>query len=451
MQSKWSLRAGAVTLAMAATTVASANAAPLAPPQVLMTATMEMSLVAAGDRDGNAVVVLRPGPGAPVLFQRPAAGSWTGAGPLPGSGQRLSLQVAAAGSGAAATVWRADYSAIQAIVRTAGGTFGAPLTVAGPSAGGVRHPAVGVDAHGGAVVAYQAGIGLGSRRQREARIEVALHSPGASGFGRPAVLARGTAGAPAVAVNEDGDAVVAWRHGTRVEAASITGRSVGKTRVLGRAYGGWNPSVAIGRTGDAAVAWSSRRTQSLLPVEQFVAASLRRGRHRFGRPDVLARDEAARYVHAAVGDDGRAMVVWPGQPPAGAVKAAIARPGARNFGAPLAVSPSPPPFDLDFAAAPTGFVVLWPVASPLAESGWRLALAGPGAPLRDAGQVSDPFLEGYRIDSKNAAVFGDRLGRVTAVWVQPPAVPPPVPGPTPQTPVWTLQAAEGVVLPSARG
>lgn len=448
MESKRSVRAGALTLAVAAMTATSASAAPLGPPQVLATAPMEMALVAAGDRDGNAVLVLRPGGGAPVVFERQAGGGWSGPAALPGRGVRPSLQVAAAGSGAAAIVWRrADYGAIQATLRAPGGTFGAPVTVAGPSAGGVRHPTLGVDARGGAVVAYQAGVLQRSQRQGGARIEVAVHRPGAGGFGRPVVLTRGPAGAPALAVNDDGNAVVSWRRGARVEVVSITAGRVGETRVLGRAYGSWNPGVAIGRGGDAVVAWSSLRNESRPPaVERFVAASVRRGRDRFARPDVLTSDETARYVHAAVAEDGRAMVAWASWMPNPVVRAAVARPGARRFAPPSAAATPAKPFDIAFAAAPSGFMGMWP-----GDRGWRLALAGPGAPLSDAGQVSDPFLEGYRVDPKNAAVFGDRLGRVTAVWVQPPAVPPPVPGPTPQTPMWTLEAAEGVVLPPARG
>jgi hypothetical protein len=459
MKSTWSLRATATVLAVAVIPAGTAIAAPLGAPQVLSTASAEMSLAAAGDREGNAVVVLRPGVGEPVLFERPAGGGWSGPHPLPGSGLRPSLQVAAAGSGAAAIAWRQDagglYGTIEVVGREPGGTFGAPLAVVGRRAGGVRHPAIGVDARGGAVVAYEAGIARVARGQG-ARIEVALRRPGAGAFGRSLVLSGAPAAAPAVAVNEDGDAVVAWRRGTRVEAAAITGGRVGRTRILGRAYGGWNPNVAIASTGDAVVAWSSlRRDPRSRPghptFRQFVAASLRRGAGRFGQPDILAREDAARYVRAAVGEDGRAVVAWPSSAPSAVLKAAIAPRGARRFAPATAVSPLPAPFNLALAAAPTGFVALWPILAPHPESGWRLALAPPGAPLLGAGRVSDPFLEGYGVDAANAAVFGDRRGNVTAVWVQPPAVPPPAPptpgAPTPAPPVWTLQAAEAIVLP----
>jgi hypothetical protein len=459
MRSTWSLRATAIALAVAGIPAGTAIAGPLGPPQVLSTASAQMSLAAAGDREGNAVVVLRPGFGEPVLFERPAAGDWSGPHPLPGGGFRPSLQVAAAGSGAAAIAWRQDTGGrdgrIEVVVREAGGAFGAPLAVVGRRAGGVRHPAVGIDARGGVVVAFQAGITRVARGQA-ARIEVALRRPGAGAFGRSLVLSGAAAAAPAVAVNEDGDAVVAWRRGTRVEAAAVTGGRVGQTRVLGRAYGGWNPSVAIASTADAVVAWSSlrrdARSQPGHPTfRQFVAASLRRGAGRFGQPDILARQDAARYVRAAVGEDGRAVVAWPSVAPSAVLRAAIAPPGARRFASATAVSPLPSPFNLALAAAPTGFVALWPIPPSQPQSGWRLALAGPGAPLRDAGRVSEPFLEGYGADAANAAVFGDRRGNITAVWVQPPAVPPPAPptpGAPPQAPpTWTLQAAEAIALP----
>jgi hypothetical protein len=183
---------------------------------------------------------------------------------------------------------------------------------------------------------------------------------------------------------------------------------------------GWNPSVAIASTADAVVAWSSLRRDPRSQPEhptfrQFVAGALRRGSERFGRPQILAREDAARYVHAAVGDDGRAMVAWPSGAPTAVLRAAIAPPGAPRFAPATVVSPLPAPFDLALTAAPSGFVALWPILASHPESGWRLALAPPGARLLDSGRVSDPFLEGYGVDARDAAVFGDRRGNVTAV------------------------------------
>lgn len=124
MRSTWSLRATAIVLAVAVIPAGTAIAGPLGPPQVLSTASAQMSLAAVGDREGNAVVVLRPGFGDPVLFERPAAGDWSGPHPLPGGGFRPSLQVAAAGSGAAAIAWRQDAGGrdgrIEVVVREAG-------------------------------------------------------------------------------------------------------------------------------------------------------------------------------------------------------------------------------------------------------------------------------------------------------------------------------------------
>jgi hypothetical protein len=81
---------------------------------------------------------------------------------------------------------------------TRGGTFAAPLAVVGRQAGGVRHPAVGVDARGGAVVAYQAGIARVALRQG-GRIEVALRRSGAGGFGRP-LVSRGRSTPPGLRI-----------------------------------------------------------------------------------------------------------------------------------------------------------------------------------------------------------------------------------------------------------
>jgi hypothetical protein len=150
-------------------------------------------------------------------------------------------------------------------------------------------------------------------------------------------------------------------------------------------------------------------------------------------------------------DDGRAMVLQSGSPEG--LRAALAEPEAHRFANAREIWPGSAGLEVALAATPTGFAALWQVPPGDPESGWQLALARGDGPMLVAGRVSEPFVQGYGLGG--GAVFGDRRGVVTAVWVQPPAIPPPSPPapgepPMPQEPrLWTLEVAEGNVLAPA--
>jgi hypothetical protein len=443
--------AAAAALSIAVTSVGEASAEPLGQPRPLQTAAGVMSFAAAGDAAGNALIVVRPGfvPNL-TLIERSAGGDWSAPAALPGAGAPVaSAEVAAAGDGAAAVVWRraeGRYGGIEALVRDPGAAFAGPLAVAGADAGGVRHPVVGVDARGGVVVAFQAGTG--GAAHASGRIAVALRRPGGSAFTPPVPVTRASAGPPSLAVSPDGHAVVAWQRADRIEAVSIDGRHIGRPRVLGRGPGG-SVSLAVGRGGDAVVAWSAFVQSGKSAGRPYITAALRRRPGRFGRAVVIARNG---FLHdVAMRDDGRAMVLQSGSPEG--LRAALAEPGAHRFANAREIWPGSAGLEVALAATPTGFAALWQVPPADPESGWQLALARGDGPMLAAGRVSEPFVQGYGLGG--GAVFGDRRGVVTAVWVQPPGIPPPSPPapgepPMPQEPrLWTLEVAEGNALAPA--
>jgi hypothetical protein len=176
------------------------------------------------------------------------------------------VDVAAAGDGAAAIVWRrldsGRLGAIEALVRRPGGRFDAPVSLAGAEAGGVGRPVAGVDAEGGAVIAFLVGTG-GRVHYRSARVALAVLRAGERRFGRPVVVSgahgRPLPGPPAVAMSRDGHAVVTWRRAGRIEAVSVDKGRVGRARSLARALGSSNPLASVSSGGDAIVAWSTNR------------------------------------------------------------------------------------------------------------------------------------------------------------------------------------------------
>jgi hypothetical protein len=217
---------------------------------------------------GRAQLVQRPGgrPGGG------ASTAWPPAEVLPSRlAPAVGPSVAAAGQGAAAVVWRLDepqrFAAIVAMARDAGGTFGAPVVVSGAAPGGVRYPVVAVDAGGDVALAYNTNtravhLSLGGA------VAVVLRSSGGS-FGAPIVVdAKRSSAKPAIALGPGGRGVVAWVRERRVWAASIdaVAGTVGRPVALTRAAGSYRAvAAAAGPDGEATVAWRAQRR--LGPVE----------------------------------------------------------------------------------------------------------------------------------------------------------------------------------------
>ncbi len=263
------------------------------------------SFTAAGAPDGAQLVVLRPaaGGGVPHLFERVGGGAFTDAGPVPGAdGRSNSLVVAASAGSHAGVAWRQDsprkYSAVQVLLRE---PVGGAVTIAGPDAGGVRYPALGVDGLGGAVLAYSTGTNATHLNQR-GRVAIAVRRPGAA-WSAPRAVTPGYASPPAVAVAPNGEGLVAWIRNGRLEIVSVTNGQIGRVKRLGAASREF--AIAIGAAGRAVVAWRQR-----LRGRVAIWASTRAASGVFSRARVLSRPAFSRDVAVAVNDDGRALVAF---------------------------------------------------------------------------------------------------------------------------------------------
>ena len=263
------------------------------------------SFTAAGAPDGAQLVVLRSsaGDGLPHLLERVGGGPFTDAGPVPGTDARSSSLVVAASRGSHAGVaWREDsprkYSAIQVLLRE---PVGGAVTIAGPEAGGVRYPALGVDGLGGAVLAYSTGTGATHLNQR-GRVAIAFRRPGEA-WSRPRTVTATIATPPAVAVAPNGEAIVAWIRNGRFEIVSVTGGRIGRVKSLGPASREFD--LAIGAAGRAVVAWRQRVRGGVV-----IWAATRAATGVFSRARLLSRAAFSRAVDVEVNDDGRALVAW---------------------------------------------------------------------------------------------------------------------------------------------
>jgi hypothetical protein len=153
--------------ALAVATLAAAALAPPAHasfgvPVELASGPAGFNLAADADAAGFTTLLASSGDHGPRLYEHPAGGPWSPAAPLPGNPKGVAGPVVdAAGKGALGIAWRVDvprhYTAIDVAMRDPGGILGEPVQVAGPDAGGVRHPALAIDPAGDAVLAYHVG------------------------------------------------------------------------------------------------------------------------------------------------------------------------------------------------------------------------------------------------------------------------------------------------------
>jgi hypothetical protein len=133
---------------------------------------------------------------------------------------------------------------VQAVVRTAGGSWSAPARLG--SGGDVE---VALDGTGNAVALW-----LGTSNV----LQSARHRRGATAWSRPFVVARGAA-APEFAMNADGNAVAVWtRRAKGVTMAALRPASLGTwvryTAVSGP--GASAPRVAMSGRGEAVAVWN---------------------------------------------------------------------------------------------------------------------------------------------------------------------------------------------------
>jgi hypothetical protein len=340
--------AGAVALVAAAAPTAAATSPSFGAPAELASARFGLAAAVATDGAGTTTLVIT-GSGAPKLLQRPAGGAWPAAARLPGDPRGMKGPVvAAAGLGALAIAWRVDtprrYGGIRAEVRDPGGALSTPIEVAGEDAGGVRHPALAVDARGDALLAFN----TDTRKQHlSLRGAIAVsYRPAHGPFAEPVVVDDAPSTAPVLALAADGTGIVAWTHSRRVYAVSIARGKLGKVKEVAASRGLGDAVVAAGPGGQAAIAWIRRAAGSRTSE---VRAKSRGPGHAFAAERVLASARGPISDLALAADEqGRTTAAWtedhlgrPGavHPITTTVRAATAAPGGA-FGKPRVIAPA---------------------------------------------------------------------------------------------------------------
>ncbi len=210
-----------------------------------------------------------------------------------------------------------------------------PVEIAGSGTGS----SVGIDGRGTITAAW-----FTEERQAFA----ATREAGSKRFQQPVSLGGAGAVAPQLAVNEAGAAVIAWtERTTRCEGASAfdcphrlgirvrahAGTEFGPARYVAE-DATESPTVAINQAGEAVVAWTGQGGT--------IVAIVGSARHGFAAPTQLrpatGHDFSPRRG-AAIGEDGTALVAWVAF---GGPAMASYRPSGGTFGAPEEVSPVDP-------------------------------------------------------------------------------------------------------------
>ncbi|MGZ4279046.1 MAG: hypothetical protein ACXVVU_20545 [Solirubrobacteraceae bacterium] len=314
------LRARVLALAAlaAAASLAPPARASFGEPVELARGPVGFDLAAAADAGGFTTLLSSSGNHGPRLYERPAGGPWSAAAALPGDPKGVAGPVVdAAGRGALGIAWRVDtprhYTGIAVAMRDPGGTLGQSVQVAGPEAGGVRHPALAIDPAGDAVLAYQVGTNA-THLNRGGGIAIAGRPVGGR-FSEPTVVDRAVWSAPAVALAPDGTGIVAWAHDRRVYAVSVDpdGRT-GKVKRIASPGSVVSLVAAAGEGGAATVAWIGHHLVGrgrTARTRRDVRAMGRRPGHAFAAVDTVASTtDYVRSVDIAADDDGQVTLAW---------------------------------------------------------------------------------------------------------------------------------------------
>jgi hypothetical protein len=269
---------------------------------------------------------------------RPAGGAFSEHVDLTAVGEdAYGPQVAIAQSGEAIVVWEKiannDSRIVRAVVRPAGGSFSAPVDLSGAGENG-SDPQVAMDQAGDAVAVWQSSSNTG------VTVQAAVRSAGGS-FSAPVDLSvEGRVFFPQVAIDEAGDAVAVWEiindTGVIVQAAvrPAGGSFSAPVNVSAAGPNLYRPQIAIDQAGDAVAVWVDRSGEN-----EIVRAAVRPAGGVFSAPvDVSATGENASEPHVAIDPAGDAAVVWLGSRDTNSIVRAAVRPADGVFSAPVDVS-----------------------------------------------------------------------------------------------------------------
>lgn len=408
---------------------AAAQARFSAPQEVAAAGAFHRGFVAAADASGRLTVATRAADdpprltNAPRLIERPPGGGWADLPPVHGIAPRSYIYktaISAAGDGALGLAWVISghrTNSIQVAVREPRGTLSDPIEIAGTAANGVNHAAIAVDADGDVLVAYETGTGA-SHTGDQGQIAVAYRPAGHSSFIGPVVVDRVLSNPPVVALAQDGTGIVTWTRRQTLMAATIGANgAVGAASRIARQVLGDRPVVAAGPRSAASVAYRVNET-AVHGKHGSVRYSLRMlarpAGGTFGRAQTVFRGSSINRGVALVADEqGRATLAWAGaasRATGSRIWTAAGRAG-RPFGHPRMVARGDQSFDEPFSvAARNGHVGL----------AWRQLTAGAPTGVQvgagDWNEALDPELISSAPPAERPAMTVAGDGRTSAIW-----------------------------------
>ena len=211
------------------------------------------------------------------------------------------MDMAVAAGGQAIIVWSRMDGSVQARFRQSNGVLSAIMTISAASVSG-EPPLAAIDADGDALIVWQRVVGSLKRVQLRA-----WSKTGVLGAIQTLSPASADALSPVVAMEPDGDALIAWSRQGRIEARfrSKAGAFGGVATLSPAGNGADSPDVAIDADGDAVLVWRGIvSTRSVVQV---------RARSRIGAWSAI---QNIAVLHSsvepkiAVAANGNAYVVW---------------------------------------------------------------------------------------------------------------------------------------------
>jgi len=267
----------------------------------------------------------------------------------------------------------------------------------------------------GTLRAVPASDDLRATTREENRVFASVREPGARRFGRPTPLSPRGAVGTGLAMNENGETVVAWINSKeRVQVAMRTPDEDWSAPQTVSGSGIDSASIAVAREGTAVVAWRDAPTGE----EAMVHVAVRRPDGSFGSPQSTPAPGIGNYGPIAAASPQGALVAWSGECPLfdpEAQKSTTALPVDLDgrLGAPEEIPNSTcPDAGIALEMDDQGGAVLM-VNGSLEGGGVRAALRPPGGPFAPAALISRE----HETEIADFAELGiDASGRAVAVW-----------------------------------
>jgi hypothetical protein len=297
------------------------------------------------DSEGNATAVWDRWNGLDTVVEsayRPAGEGWGSPEDLsepelegeliPGAHDAQSPRIAVDGQGDVTVVWERYAGAkmlLQAVERPSGGSWTAPVDLGEMNLASDPEPWVAVDSAGDAVAVW-----------KQEEVIRSVFRPAGGDWEAPVPISTGESFVPQAAMNAEGDATVVWMHydGSRyvVESAYLPAGGHWESPTLVSAPGeeAGDPQVALDADGNTLVAWRGESGG-----EEYVRTAYRPVGGSWEAPtNASVAGEHVQSIQDAVDSDGNAIVAWAGEAGGYDIARAAYRPSGGQWEAPSDLS-----------------------------------------------------------------------------------------------------------------